>query len=131
MRTRARAGGIDTALLAATFSVEEPTLDTLLDAPTADLVRQFLTTLTTKAQDFDTLKSEKLRAEVELENTIRSNESRVKGLKATVNKGLQDVEELRKKLSEQGNASSTGGGLWCGLTLLANRECARGATNRA
>lgn len=93
---------MDTALLAATFGVEEPTLHTLLDEPTQDLVKQFLTTLTAKAEEYDTLKSEKLRADVELENTIRSNESRVKTLKNTVNKGLQEVEELRKKLTEQG-----------------------------
>lgn len=104
MRTRAKAGAVDAALLCSAFGIEEPTIDTLLDAPTVDLVKDLLATLTVKAKDFDTLKAEKLRADVELENTIRSNESRVKGLKTTVNKGLQEIEELRKKLDEQDNA---------------------------
>ncbi|GAB7350486.1 hypothetical protein MBLNU459_g1079t1 [Dothideomycetes sp. NU459] len=103
MRTRAKAGAVDTALIAAAFAFEEPDVQTLLDAPTADLVKEFLETLSVKAKEFDTAKADKLRSDVELENTVRSGESRVKGLKATVNKGLQEIEQLRKQLDEQEN----------------------------
>lgn len=104
MRTRAQAGPmvVDTASIAATFAFDEPKLQSLLDAPTIELVKDLLTSLTSKASEVDEAKSEKLRADVELENTIRSNESRVKSLKTTVNKGLKDVEDIRRKLNEQG-----------------------------
>lgn len=95
---------VDTAVLASTFSYEEPKLQTLLDAPTAELVRDLLANLTGKAQEYNEARSEKLRTDVELENTVRSNETRVKGLKATVNKGLREIEELRKSLSAQGQS---------------------------
>lgn len=107
MRTRAKAGSVvDTAVIAACFAVEESQVHTLLDAPTAELVRDFLSSLTLKAQEFDDIKAEKLRSDVELENTVRSNESRVKGLKTSVSKGLREVEELRKQLNEQGERTA-------------------------
>lgn len=102
MRTRAKAGAVDTALIAAAFTVEELDVQNLLDGPTVDLVKDFLATLSIKAKDFDTIKADKLRSDVELENTVRGAESRAKGLKNTVNKGLEEIEQLRKQLDEQG-----------------------------
>ncbi|KAK5004063.1 hypothetical protein LTR28_009389, partial [Elasticomyces elasticus] len=93
---------IDTAYIAVSYGVDEHSVQTLLDAPTTELVKDFLSSLTTKAKEFDETKAEKLRVEVELENTIRSGESRIKGLRVTVNKGLQESQELRRKLSEEG-----------------------------
>jgi len=105
MRTRAGAGtAVDTAAISSSFVFEEPKLQTLLDAPTTDLVREFLVSLTVKAQEFDDAKAEKLRSDVELENTLRNNESRVKSLKASANKNLKEIEELRKSLSVQGRS---------------------------
>lgn len=95
---------VDTAVISSSFQFEEPKLQTLLDAPTAELVKEFLTGLTLKAQEFDDAKADKLRADVELENTVRSNETRVKGLKSSVTKGLKEVEELRRTLSTQGES---------------------------
>lgn len=97
---------LDTAVIASSFEFEEPKLQALLDAPTVELVKEFLTSLTLKAQEFDDVKAEKLRADVELENTVRSNETRVKSLKTSVNKGLKDVEELRRSLSAQGTQTT-------------------------
>lgn len=93
---------VDTAIIATSFAVEETNLQTLLDAPTTDLVNQLLGILTAKAQEFDDAKAEKLRSDVELENTVRNSDNRVKGLKSTVNKGLKEIEDLRKNLSTQG-----------------------------
>jgi len=107
MRTRAGAGtAVDTAAISSSFAFEEPKVQTLLDAPTTDLVREFLVSLTAKAQEFDAAKAEKLRTDVELENTLRNNETRVKSLKAASNKNLKEIEELRKSLSVQGRSSS-------------------------
>ena len=93
---------VDTAAIASSFAYEEPKLQSLLDAPTAELVKEFLVSLTNKAQEFDDAKADKLRSDVELENTVRSNESKTKAMKSTVNKGLKEIEELRKNLSAQG-----------------------------
>jgi nucleoprotein TPR len=96
----------DTAIslpyLSSQYAIPEATLTTLTQAPTTDLVNQLLQSITKKAHEFDELKSDKLRLEVELENAVRSNESKVKVLKTSVEKGHADVEDLRKKLHESG-----------------------------
>lgn len=95
---------VDIGYLAASYSVTESTLHTLLDAPTVDLVRALLEHIEAKARETDEIKAEKLRTDVELENTIRGGEARTRALKTSVDKGLQDVEELRKKLNESGES---------------------------
>ncbi|KAJ5169815.1 uncharacterized protein N7500_002598 [Penicillium coprophilum] len=94
----------DTAIqlpyLSSHYALPESTLTTLQQAPTVELVNQLLESINKKAHESDELKSDKLRLEVELENAVRSNESKVKVLKATVEKGHAEVEDLRKKLHE-------------------------------
>ncbi|KAJ5374639.1 hypothetical protein N7517_006645 [Penicillium concentricum] len=94
----------DTAIqlpyLSSHYALPESTLTTLRQAPTVELVNQLLESINKKAHESDELKSDKLRLEVELENAVRSNESKVKVLKATVEKGHAEVEDLRKKLHE-------------------------------
>lgn len=85
------------------YEIPESTLSSLTQAPTVDLVNQLLVSITKKAHAFDELKSDKLRLEVELENAVRSNESKVKVLKNTIEKGHTEVQELRKSLQESGN----------------------------
>ncbi|EKV07187.1 Filament-forming protein (Tpr/p270), putative [Penicillium digitatum PHI26] len=82
------------------YALPESTLTTLRQAPTVELVNQLLQSINKKAHESDELKSDKLRLEVELENSVRSNESKVKVLKASVEKGHAEVAELRKKLHE-------------------------------
>ncbi|KAJ5088809.1 nuclear pore complex protein An-Mlp1 [Penicillium angulare] len=91
---------IDFPYLSSHFSLSETALSSLVEAPTVDLVNQLLQSITTKAHEYDELKSDKLRLEVELENAVRSNESKIKVLKGTVEKGHTEVEDLRKKLHE-------------------------------
>jgi nucleoprotein TPR len=96
------AATIDPGYLSAYLDVPRATLETLIDAPTAELVRGLLEAVTVKARQNEELQAEKLRLEVELENAVRSSESRSQGLKATVDKALQNVNELREKLSSEG-----------------------------
>lgn len=103
MRTRARAAdtaAVDVPYLATTYEYAEDDIQALLDSPTAELVNQFLTSLSTKAHEFEELKAEKLRVDVELENTVRTSETKVKAQKATVTKHAKEIEELRVKLNE-------------------------------
>lgn len=85
------------------YSIAESTLATLTQAPTVDLVNQLLESITKKAREYDDLKSDKLRVEVELENAVRSSDSKIKVLKNSVEKGHTEVEELRRKQHELGN----------------------------
>ncbi|KAF2220726.1 hypothetical protein BDZ85DRAFT_251994 [Elsinoe ampelina] len=107
MRTRGQAGTlVETAVIASSFAIEEEKLQTVLDAPTADLVRDLLATFTVKAQEFDEAKAEKLRADVELENTVRNNEAKSKAVKASLSKSQKEVETLRKTVNTLENTRS-------------------------
>jgi nucleoprotein TPR len=96
---------LDVDYLSAYLNVPQPTLTTVLDAPTADLVRLVLDAVTAKAREHDELAADKLRVDIELENAVRSSETRVVGLRSTIEKSHKTVEELRTKLKEEGNHS--------------------------
>ncbi|CAG8024061.1 unnamed protein product [Penicillium olsonii] len=93
--------------LSSHYAIPETTLTTLTQAPTVELVNQLLESINKKAQESDELKSDKLRLEVELENAVRSNESKVKVLKTTVEKGHAEVADLRKKLHDAETTRAT------------------------
>jgi nucleoprotein TPR len=88
----------DTAHLSGYLHVPQQTLATLIDAPTTELVRALLEAITKKAHEHEEVQADKLRLEIELENAVRSAETRCQGLKATVDKALKDVADLREKL---------------------------------
>lgn len=94
---------VELPYLSSHYAIPQATLSSLTEAPTVDLVNQLLQSITKKAREYDELKSDKLRLEVELENAVRSNESKIKVLKSTVDKGHAEVEDLRKKLHDSGN----------------------------
>lgn len=113
---------IELPYLSSHYSIPESTLATLTQAPTVELVNQLLECMVKKAREYDDLKSDKLRVEVELENAVRSSDSKIKVLKNSVEKGHTEVEELRKKQHELGN-------IWpaCRLLILTVLENARSA----
>jgi nucleoprotein TPR len=93
---------IEIPFLSSHYGIPESTLTTLTQAPSVELVNQLLESITTKAREFDELKSDKLRLEVELENAVRSSESKIKVLKGSVEKSLTEVSSLRTRLQESG-----------------------------
>lgn len=93
---------IEIPFLASHYGIAEDTLTTLAQAPTVDLVNQLLESITVKARESDELKSDKLRLEVELENAVRASESKIKVLKGSVEKGLNEIATLRTRLQESG-----------------------------
>lgn len=93
---------IDVAFISASYGVPEPTLQTLLDAPTTEIVRSLLEQIEAKAREYGSLKAEKLRTDVELENAVRSGESRARALKASLDNALKEIEDLRRRLDEEG-----------------------------
>jgi nucleoprotein TPR len=94
---------MDVEYLSAYLNVPQATLTTIVDAPTAELVRLVLEAVKSKAHEHNELAADKLRVDIELENAVRSSETRVEGLRSTIEKSQNTVEELRVKLKEHGN----------------------------
>lgn len=94
---------VDVDYLSAYLNVPQPTLTTTVDAPTTELVRLVLEAVIAKAREHDELAADKLRVDIELENAVRSSETRIDGLRSTIEKSQNTVEELRVKLKEEGN----------------------------
>lgn len=99
------AAAVDVGYLSASYAVPESTLQSLLSEPTVELVQSLLVQIEARAREYDELQSEKLRSDVELENAVRSGDTRAKALKASADKALKEVEELRQKLSQEGKYS--------------------------
>jgi nucleoprotein TPR len=96
------AAAIDVAYIGASYEVPEPTISALIDNPTVEHVKALLQKIEEKARQFEELQTEKLRADVELETAVRNGNARAKQLRESVDKGLKEVEELRKKLANEG-----------------------------
>ena len=94
--------GLDVEYLSAYLGVPEQTLTSVVDTPTVELVRSVLEAVTAKAREHTELLSDKLRVDIELENAVRSSETRIEGLRSTIEKSQNTVEELRIKLKEEG-----------------------------
>jgi len=93
---------LNTAYLSTYTGFPEPTIQTLIDAPTPELVASFLHQIILKAQDHDRLKAERLRLTVELENAVRSSEAKVRAVKVAQEKAVKDVDTLQERLREKG-----------------------------
>ncbi|WPH02229.1 Hypothetical protein R9X50_00508500 [Acrodontium crateriforme] len=101
MRTRGQqAATLDVAYLSACYGIPESEFQTLLDEPTSELVESFLATLITKGQEFDGLRAEKLKLDVELENIVRTTDAKVKAQKAAVARHAKESAELKAQLTE-------------------------------
>ncbi|KAG0648731.1 mlp1 [Hyphodiscus hymeniophilus] len=98
---------IDVDYLSGYLRIPKQTLDTVIDAPTAELVQAVLKAVTAQAREHDELSADKLRIEIELENAVRTSESRVEGLRSQVEKAQKTVEEVRTKLKEEENSRSS------------------------
>lgn len=93
------AAEVDLGYLSANAGIPELDLNTVVTAPTPELVTSILQAVLTKLRD---LEQEKFQLEIELEGAIRGSESRCEQFKATSEKALKEVEELRQKLQSEG-----------------------------
>lgn len=92
----------DVDYLSAYLDLPQETFTAILDAPTTELVRSVLDAVTQKAREHDELAADKLRVDVELENAVRSSETRMEGLRSTIEKSQKTVEEVRTALTAAG-----------------------------
>ncbi|SLM33347.1 Tetratricopeptide, MLP1/MLP2-like [Lasallia pustulata] len=95
---------LDIRQLSSYFALPQTTITTILDAPTAELVQTLLTRISAKAREHDEVASEKLKLEVELENAVRTGETKNRVLKNSVDKGLKEISDLRQKLQVEENS---------------------------
>jgi nucleoprotein TPR len=103
------AAGLDVDLLSAYLSLPQQTLISVLDSPTTELVRSVLEAITAKAREHQELAADKLHVDIELENAVRSSETRIEGLRASLEKSQKTVEETRTKLKEEGKYFQSNG----------------------
>lgn len=101
------AAAVDFGYLAGHLGLDQPVLTTLTTAPTVDLVAILLQAVTSKAHEFDALYADKLQTDIELENAVRSSESRSQASKSTAEQALKDVEQARQKVQEEGKLDET------------------------
>ena len=99
------AAELDIPRLSSFCAVPQTSLTTLLDTPTTDLVRNLLASLSPRIHEYDTLKAENLKLNVELENVVRGGESKSRVLKNSVDKALKETAELRRKLQGEGSGA--------------------------
>ncbi|KAI1420002.1 hypothetical protein F5Y12DRAFT_166342 [Xylaria sp. FL1777] len=97
--------GVDVGYLATHLGVPETNISSVVSDPTNDLVNAVLAAVVAKAHEFDTLFSQKLQLEVELETSVRGAEAQRDASNETAKKALKDVEELRQKLNQEDTAT--------------------------
>lgn len=93
------AAEVDVGYLSTQVGVPDTDLSTALTAPTPDLVKVIFDAIITKIR---ALEEDKFQLGIELEGAIRSSESRCEQFKATTDKALKEVDELRQKLQDEG-----------------------------
>lgn len=93
---------LDVPQLSKFCSLPPTSIDTLLDAPTTDLVRTLLQNIGTKAREYDEAKSGNLKLSIELENAVRGGDAKNRLLKTSVEKGLKEAADIRHKLQDEG-----------------------------
>ena len=101
---------LNLAQLSSFCSTPQASISTLIDAPTTDLVLTLLRNISSKATEYNELRSESLRAGVELEAAVRGQETRNRALKTQIELSQKEAREARQQLQEQGTRE------WVGLT---------------
>ncbi|KAL1600410.1 Protein mlp1 [Paraconiothyrium brasiliense] len=96
------ATAVDVGYIAASYAIPERSIQSLLSEPNVELVQSLLVQIEAKAREYDELQSEKLRADIENETTVRAGEARARALQATADRAVKDAEELRQQLAQKG-----------------------------
>ncbi|KIV97897.1 hypothetical protein PV10_01597 [Exophiala mesophila] len=98
------AAELDLRAISAFSSVPEANISSLLDNPTADLVRSLLVGIESKVKEYEQNKTQKVKLEVELETVVRTSESKAKVLQNSRDNALADSSKLRGDLQKSESA---------------------------
>ena len=93
---------VDFGLLSGFLGLPETTFNTALEVPSSELVQSILEAVSTKAQQFFEKENDNYRLGVELENAVHSSQTRIDGLKTSIESSQKMAEELRTQLNEKG-----------------------------
>jgi nucleoprotein TPR len=99
------AAEVDTAYICAAYSIEEPTLQSLIESNAAELVQSLLRQIEKKAHEFDAVKSEKLRAEIEQQTINQIKDDRISSLEQALQDTKAEYEALQKRFADSGKCS--------------------------
>ncbi|XP_044715102.1 TPR/MLP1/MLP2-like protein [Hirsutella rhossiliensis] len=94
------AADVDVGYVAGHLGLDQPVLAALTTEPTVDLVATLLQAVAAKAHEFDVLYADKLQTDIELENAVRSAESRAQTSKATAENALKEAQQARQSSKE-------------------------------
>lgn len=95
---------LDIAQLSNFCSLPQTTIATLLDAPTPELVQTLLSNIAAKSDELDHVKSQLLKANVELENAVRGGESKSRVLRNSIEKAQREAADSKKILQAEGKS---------------------------
>ncbi|KAK7743720.1 Protein mlp1 [Diatrype stigma] len=95
------AAAVDLGYLAAHLGMPEENLSTAVTQPSVDLVSIILSAVAARGHEYDTISSQKIQLEVEIETSIRAAEAQRDKSNETAAKALKDVEEIRNKLKDE------------------------------
>ena len=91
----------DIPRLSSFLSVPHECLDHLA-AAAGEYVVTILSSINAKAVEYDELRADKMRAEVELEQSVRTSAVKVKGIKGQLDAALKENQVMRERLSAAG-----------------------------
>lgn len=92
---------LDVILLSSFCSLPQISIITLLDAPTTELVNSVLSAISSRAREFDELKAQNLKLNVELENAVRGGELKSRTIKASLEKASKKTDGLQQALEAE------------------------------
>ena len=95
-------GGDELSRISTSYSLPLPHLEEVLNLANP-LIPTIYRAMLQKAAEFDELRSQKLRQDVELEQTVRTAETRVRTMKTQLEGALQETQELRAKSTAAGS----------------------------
>lgn len=97
---------LDVIRLSSFCSLPQTSITTLLDAPTTELIKSVLTAISSRAREFDELKAQNLKLNVELENAVRGGELKSRAIKASLEKASKNSDGLQQALEAESKVLS-------------------------
>lgn len=91
----------DIPRLSSFLSVPHENLDHLV-ATAGEYAVTILNSINSKAVEYDELRADKMRAEVELEQEVRTSVVKVKGIKGQLDAALKENQVIRERLNAAG-----------------------------
>lgn len=88
-----------------------PTVDLVvgLEEPSKVTIQRIYQAILSRASEFETLRAQKLKADVDLENAVHGQQSRSNVSKAAVEKHLAEISRLRTQVESEGKLRA---GVW-------------------